>query len=64
MERADKDGLTMLVATNYNSGPRPAEVLVKDGWAVLVPLRETVEVLLVLQMEDLLRGDSHGQAPP
>ncbi len=42
------------MASNYNSRPRPAEVFVKDGRAMLVRRRETVEDLLALQVEELL----------
>ena len=42
------------MASNYNSRPRPAEVLVKDGKAMLVRRRETVEDLLALQLEEVL----------
>jgi diaminopimelate decarboxylase len=42
------------MASNYNSRPRPAEVFVKDGTAVLVRRRETVEDLLALQVEEPL----------
>jgi diaminopimelate decarboxylase len=42
------------MASNYNSRPRPAEVLVKDGAAMVVRRRETVDDLLALQMEEPL----------
>jgi diaminopimelate decarboxylase len=42
------------MASNYNSRPRPAEVFVKDGKAMLVRRRETVEDLLALQVEEPL----------
>ncbi|MEO5584386.1 MAG: diaminopimelate decarboxylase [Flavobacteriales bacterium] len=42
------------MASNYNSRPRPAEVLVKDGKAMLIRRRETVEDLLSLQLEEAL----------
>lgn len=42
------------MASNYNSRPRPAEVLVKDGKAILIRRRETVEDLLALQLEEAL----------
>ncbi len=42
------------MASNYNSRPRPAEVLVKDGRALLVRRRETLEDLLALQVEEEL----------
>ena len=42
------------MASNYNSRPRPAEVLVKDGKAMVVRRRETVDDLLALQMEEPL----------
>ncbi len=40
------------MASNYNSRPRPAEVLIMDGTASLIRQRETVE--------DLLRGQVDG----
>lgn len=43
------------MASNYNSRPRPAEVLVKDGKPILVRRRETVEDLLALQVEEELK---------
>ncbi len=43
-------GFTM--ASNYNSRLRPAEVLVKDGKALLIRRRETLEDLLALQVEE------------
>ncbi|MEO8733666.1 MAG: diaminopimelate decarboxylase [Flavobacteriales bacterium] len=42
------------MASNYNSRPRPAEVFVKDGKAMLVRRRETVDDLLALQVEEPL----------
>ncbi|HEY0975822.1 MAG TPA: diaminopimelate decarboxylase [Flavobacteriales bacterium] len=42
------------MASNYNSRPRPAEVLVIDGQARLIRRRETVEDLLALQVEEAL----------
>lgn len=42
------------MASNYNSRPRPAEVLVKEGKAVLIRRRETVGDLLALQVEEEL----------
>lgn len=42
------------MASNYNSRPRPAEVLVKDGKAILIRRRETIEDLLALQVEEPL----------
>lgn len=42
------------MASNYNSRLRPAEVLVKDGKALLVRRRETLEDLLALQVEEEL----------
>lgn len=39
------------MASNYNSRLRPAEVLVKDGKAVLVRRRESLEDLLATQQE-------------
>lgn len=44
------------MASNYNSRLRPAEVLVKDGKALLVRRRETLEDLLALQGESELIG--------
>ncbi|MBX2981242.1 MAG: diaminopimelate decarboxylase [Flavobacteriales bacterium] len=48
------------MASNYNSRPRPAEVLVKDGKALLVRRRETVEDLLALQTEKPLWEEESG----
>jgi diaminopimelate decarboxylase len=42
------------MASNYNSRLRPAEVLVKDGKAMLVRRRERLEDLLALQTEEPL----------
>lgn len=42
------------MASNYNSRPRPAEVLVKDGKLLLIRRRETMEDLLALQVEEEL----------
>ena len=42
------------MASNYNSRFRPAEVLVKDGKAILIRRRETLEDLLALQVEEPL----------
>ena len=39
------------MASNYNSRLRPAEVLVKDGKALLIRRRETLEDLLAQQVE-------------
>ncbi|MEE8324093.1 MAG: hypothetical protein V3R31_00400, partial [Candidatus Humimicrobiaceae bacterium] len=41
-------GFTM--ASNYNSRPRPAEVLVEDGKARLIRKRETLEDLIANQV--------------
>lgn len=41
------------MSSNYNSRPRPAEVLVLDGEAKLIRRRETVEDLLSTQIEVL-----------
>ncbi|MBV6403650.1 MAG: Diaminopimelate decarboxylase [Flavobacteriales bacterium] len=49
---AGANGFSM--AGNYNSRYRPAEVLVKDGKATLIRRRETLEDLLVLQVEEPL----------
>jgi diaminopimelate decarboxylase len=43
----------MVMASNYNSRPRPAEVLVEQGEARLIRRRETLEDLLALQGVDL-----------
>jgi diaminopimelate decarboxylase len=42
------------MASNYNSRFRPAEVLVKDGKAMLIRRRETLDDLLALQTEEPL----------
>ena len=39
----------MVMSSNYNSRPRPAEVLVDAGAAHLVRARETVEALFALE---------------
>ncbi len=41
-------GFTM--ASNYNSRPRPAEVLIEDGKARLIRKRETFEDLIAKQV--------------
>lgn len=50
VRQAGAYGFTM--ASNYNSRPRPAEVLVRDGRATLARRRE--------QYRDLIRGEHHG----
>ena len=50
VRQAGAYGFTM--ASNYNSRPRPAEVLVRDGHATLARRRE--------QYPDLIRGEHHG----
>jgi diaminopimelate decarboxylase len=40
---------TLALASNYNGVPRPAAVLVGDGYARLIRRRETVEDLLALE---------------
>jgi diaminopimelate decarboxylase len=42
----DSGAYGMVMASNYNSRPRPAEILVIDGCAQLVRRRETMEELL------------------
>ena len=37
---------TLAMASNYNSVPRPAAVLVSDGQAKVIRKRETIEDLL------------------
>ena len=54
-------GFTM--ASNYNSRLRPAEVLVKDGKALLIRRRETLEDLLALQTEEELMPATTGPVP-
>ncbi|MBK6755153.1 MAG: diaminopimelate decarboxylase [Flavobacteriales bacterium] len=39
------------MASNYNSRPRPPEILVKDGKAQLIRRRETIEDLLATQLD-------------
>jgi diaminopimelate decarboxylase len=51
------------MASNYNSRPRPAEVLVKDGKAILIRRRETVEDLLALQVEEEMPPLTTGPVP-
>ncbi len=41
----------IMMASNYNSRPRPAEVLIKNGKAHLIRRRETLEDLLATQIE-------------
>lgn len=41
-----------MMASTYNSRPRPAEILVRDGVARVIRRRETFEDLLALQQED------------
>jgi len=38
-----------MMASNYNSRPRPAEVMIQNGKAVLIRRRETLEDLLATQ---------------
>ncbi|MEL6357790.1 MAG: diaminopimelate decarboxylase, partial [Bacteroidota bacterium] len=54
----------MMMASNYNSRFRPAEVLVLDGQAHLIRRRETMEDLLGTQVEvealaSKVMADSH-----
>ncbi|TAE22740.1 MAG: diaminopimelate decarboxylase [Candidatus Kapaibacterium sp.] len=41
----------MMMASNYNSRPRPAEVLIANGKAQLIRRRETLEDLMATQIE-------------
>ncbi|MFM7194920.1 MAG: diaminopimelate decarboxylase, partial [Bacteroidota bacterium] len=48
IKNAGAYGYTM--SSNYNSRPRPAEVLVHEGKAKLIRRRETLEDLLATQV--------------
>jgi diaminopimelate decarboxylase len=45
----DVGAYCIIMASQYNSRPRPAEVLVRDGKYELIRERESVEDLLVKQ---------------
>jgi diaminopimelate decarboxylase len=48
---ANAGAYTFMMASNYNSRFRPAEVLVLDGEAHLIRRRETMEDLLGTQVQ-------------